>query len=475
MHDDHTRPDSGLHTVRTRPTGDDLLSDAIGALLGIPLRERIDRHLLNGQRAEAAIARVRAIPRVPHISQQIGVEGRAYTRGWEAVIAMVDNALAECCVCGGTPVVYRNYRKQPFCGPCANCDCDQDVCVRTRPKPAADDTDQGRPFTELSTAGLLWLINRSLFHPSGLALALHVDADGRATGWSLQRSPDDTPYEFEPEVDAEHIARARATLDAALDAPRAGQDSVRTADDERPDMGGIVSGLRDVGETAPGLTSVDTVRTVSEDTSVDSPDTGFRFEYRARVPRGLAGLAFAEAFGLLHDEMNARTIQPGESSEPVRTLDRSGCPHPHDEAGGVGGLMARVGIDTRGGVNVDDRPAVPACTCPDAPAPRSAELVHRDDDPQVSVPDAVDDEPLRLLHLVHGTVPLHEHLAAADRAQQTIDDLHRRNNDLAATLGDVLTRFTVEAQIGAHAVRTGYVGAEALEGWRQVLAGNRAP
>lgn len=36
-----------------------------------------------------------------------------------------------CCVCGGSPVTYHNYRDQPFCWPCADCQCNQDVCVRT--------------------------------------------------------------------------------------------------------------------------------------------------------------------------------------------------------------------------------------------------------------------------------------------------------------------------------------------------------
>ncbi|WKD36535.1 hypothetical protein [Streptomyces xanthophaeus] len=36
-----------------------------------------------------------------------------------------------CCVCGGGPVVYRNYREQPFCWPCADCQCAQNPCVRT--------------------------------------------------------------------------------------------------------------------------------------------------------------------------------------------------------------------------------------------------------------------------------------------------------------------------------------------------------
>lgn len=45
------------------------------------------------KRAEAAIARVRAIPRLPHSSQQTGELGRAYTRGWESVISALDTAL----------------------------------------------------------------------------------------------------------------------------------------------------------------------------------------------------------------------------------------------------------------------------------------------------------------------------------------------------------------------------------------------
>ncbi|MFE7233890.1 hypothetical protein ACFVAF_25135 [Streptomyces sp. NPDC057596] len=36
-----------------------------------------------------------------------------------------------CCVCGGGPVTYHNYREQPFCKLCANCQCAQDPCVRT--------------------------------------------------------------------------------------------------------------------------------------------------------------------------------------------------------------------------------------------------------------------------------------------------------------------------------------------------------
>lgn len=45
--------------------------------------------------------------------------------------------------------------------------------------------DSVRPFREIRDAGLLWLINTTVFHPRGYALALAFDADGNATGWKL--------------------------------------------------------------------------------------------------------------------------------------------------------------------------------------------------------------------------------------------------------------------------------------------------
>lgn len=59
---------------------------------------------------------------------------------------------------------------------------------------AASETDEvseqiQRPFSELRDSGLLWLINTSLLHPRGYALALHFDGDGdnlgACTGWSI--------------------------------------------------------------------------------------------------------------------------------------------------------------------------------------------------------------------------------------------------------------------------------------------------
>lgn len=48
----------------------------------------------------------------------------------------------------------------------------------------------GRPIEELRDTGLLWLINRQVFHPRGYALALHVwpedhERAGEVAGWSI--------------------------------------------------------------------------------------------------------------------------------------------------------------------------------------------------------------------------------------------------------------------------------------------------
>lgn len=60
-----------------------------------------------------------------------------------------------------------------------------------------DGNDPGRPFDELMDSGLLWLINASVLHPRGLALALHVDNEtGKASGWSLRYAGDGEAYRY---------------------------------------------------------------------------------------------------------------------------------------------------------------------------------------------------------------------------------------------------------------------------------------
>lgn len=59
------------------------------------------------------------------------------------------------------------------------------------------------PFEALRDHGLLWLINTSVFHPRGMALAFHYD-EGELDGWVLYKdsetwvfSDDDANLSFE--------------------------------------------------------------------------------------------------------------------------------------------------------------------------------------------------------------------------------------------------------------------------------------
>lgn len=72
-----------------------------------------------------------------------------------------------------------------------------------------------RPLLELSESGLLWLINRVVFHPRGVALALHEE-DGEAKGWSLITAAEGEPFSFPESVDNDGFRRAEDTLRAAL-------------------------------------------------------------------------------------------------------------------------------------------------------------------------------------------------------------------------------------------------------------------
>lgn len=68
---------------------------------------------------------------------------------------------------------------------------------------------------DLSESGLLWLINRVVFHPRGLALALH-ETGGEARGWELQAAAEGEPFVFPEAVDNTGYRRAEATLADAL-------------------------------------------------------------------------------------------------------------------------------------------------------------------------------------------------------------------------------------------------------------------
>jgi len=76
-----------------------------------------------------------------------------------------------------------------------------------------------RPISELRDSGLLWLVNASVFHPRGLAMALHVDSQGEVTGWSLLGDGNE-PWRFDDADADERFLAATATLDEAMEGAR---------------------------------------------------------------------------------------------------------------------------------------------------------------------------------------------------------------------------------------------------------------
>lgn len=69
----------------------------------------------------------------------------------------------------------------------------------------------GTPFEAMSDMGILWLINKEVFHPRGLALGLCIDRTEKVTGWTISGDGGE-PWSFPEEVDKEYSARAEATL-----------------------------------------------------------------------------------------------------------------------------------------------------------------------------------------------------------------------------------------------------------------------
>lgn len=74
-------------------------------------------------------------------------------------------------------------------------------------------TDMSRPFAELRSSGLLWLINAAVFHPRGFALSLHRELDGSFSGWSLLGDGSE-PWRFDADMDARFAAAEQTFRDA---------------------------------------------------------------------------------------------------------------------------------------------------------------------------------------------------------------------------------------------------------------------
>jgi hypothetical protein len=133
-------------------------------------------------------------------------------------------------------------------------------------------TEAARPLEELSAAGLLWLFNRELLHPRGVALALAFDEDGHVVGWTMQGDGVE-PMTFDPETDEEKSAMVEALFTsertasapafddktpsrAARIAPRrckrcAGCDPARAGDNDDRDGRPHIAHKRNVSAAAP--------------------------------------------------------------------------------------------------------------------------------------------------------------------------------------------------------------------------------
>lgn len=78
----------------------------------------------------------------------------------------------------------------------------------------------GRRFAELRTSGLLWLINRVVFHPRGFALGIEFNEAGEAIGWQLFGEGRE-PYSFGSDFDENALFDAAERTLLELD-PRRG-------------------------------------------------------------------------------------------------------------------------------------------------------------------------------------------------------------------------------------------------------------
>lgn len=70
-------------------------------------------------------------------------------------------------------------------------------------------------FRRLSDYGVLWLINRVVFHPRGFALALNYeDGNDEPVGWSIVGDGSE-PWTFTDGIDDEKFAEIEGLLDQA--------------------------------------------------------------------------------------------------------------------------------------------------------------------------------------------------------------------------------------------------------------------
>lgn len=82
-----------------------------------------------------------------------------------------------------------------------------------------DEVDQqvpARPFSEMADNGVLWAVNRTLFHPRGFALWFGTDEHGVSLGWGIDGDGTE-PWSFGPDID--EVGKMRA-FEALLERQR---------------------------------------------------------------------------------------------------------------------------------------------------------------------------------------------------------------------------------------------------------------
>jgi hypothetical protein len=101
--------------------------------------------------------------------------------------------------------------------------CKPDICCEKHDLPMEHDEGvelgcarcmEERPllsFEALREEGILWLINRVVFHPRGYALALVYDGEPEIKGWTLQGDGSE-PWQFDAKDDDHCFARVEAFI-----------------------------------------------------------------------------------------------------------------------------------------------------------------------------------------------------------------------------------------------------------------------
>ncbi|WP_030764824.1 DUF6085 family protein [Streptomyces sp. NRRL F-2664] len=84
-----------------------------------------------------------------------------------------------CCVCGGGPVVYRNYRELPFCVHCADCQCTDNPCIRTGVNDPAVSAEVSEPPDSTKCSGEEGFCFEHGFHRHSLKQPALPDVAGR--------------------------------------------------------------------------------------------------------------------------------------------------------------------------------------------------------------------------------------------------------------------------------------------------------